>query len=332
MFDMGFEPQIRALVAQIRPDRQTLLFSATMPKKIERLASEVLSNPIRIVVGQLGGVNVNIVQHALLMDSTEAKKQWLMSHIGGFVDEGGVLVFANQKGVVDEIAQALTYVGIARVGALHGDMDQATRMDILNRFKSEDLHCLVATDVAARGLDVHSINVVINYDSPKDSNTYVHRIGRTGRTSDRVGEAYTLLLPNEQKQAADIVEYMDSVGQSPPKEVLNFARKFRKRKQGHNKGSSHAAIAIGSDQYHHDEINRRRPPVGNRRGPLLGFVSSGAQSSSFERPQIVPPKSAGPTVRPGSGVPPDNEALQTAIQKAQEIAQKLSARAPKSSD
>lgn len=328
MFDMGFEPQIRTLVAQIRPDRQTLLFSATMPKKIERLASEILRNPVRIVVGQLGGVNVNIVQHALLMDSAETKKQWLLSHIDGFVDEGGVLVFANQKGVVDEIAQALTYAGMARVGALHGDMDQATRMDILNRFKAEDLHCLVATDVAARGLDVHSINVVINFDSPKDSNTYVHRIGRTGRTSDRVGEAYTLLLPNEQKQAADIVEYMNSVGQSPPKDVLNFARRFRKRKQGHNKGSSNTAMAIGSDQYHNDEINRQRRPVGNRGGPLSGFVSSGAQSSSFERPQIVPPKSAGPSVRP-PGVPPDNEALQTAIKKAQEIAQKLSAKAPR---
>jgi len=327
MFDMGFEPQIRTLVAQIRPDRQTLLFSATMPKKIERLASEILSNPVRIVVGQLGGVSVNIVQHVLLMDSAEAKKQWLLLHMERFVDEGGVLVFANQKGVVDEISQALMYAGIARVGALHGDMDQATRMDVLNRFKSEDLHCLVATDVAARGLDVHSINVVINYDSPRDSNTYVHRIGRTGRTSDRVGEAYTLLLSNEQKQAADIVEYMTSVGQSPPKDVLHFARKFRKRKQGHNKTSVKTAMAIGGNQYHHDGTNRQRTSGGNRGGPLSGFVSSGAQSSSFERPQIVPPKSAGPNMPPAL---PDDEVLQTAIRKAQEIAKKLSARAPKS--
>lgn len=184
MFDMGFEPQVRSIMGQIRPDRQTLLFSATMPRRVERLAADALTSPIRITVGEVGAANEDIKQVVEVVYDVAHKQKWLLDRLQGFIDEGDVLVFANQKARVDELCAALQAAG-ARVASIHGDMDQHTRMTTLNDFKAGQFHALVATDVAARGLDIKSIKTVVNYDAAKDIDTHVHRISRHSRWSLR---------------------------------------------------------------------------------------------------------------------------------------------------
>lgn len=351
MFDMGFEPQVRSLLGQIRPDRQNLLFSATMPPKVEKLASEVLQHPVKVIIGRAGSVNVDITQHIYLLNDVEAKKAWLCSKIESFIDQGDVLIFSNQKTLVEDIVETLKSAGIQRVAALHGDMDQHTRMKILNRFKKEGLHVLVATDIAARGIDIHSIKVVVNFDAPKDSDTYVHRIGRTGRASDKDGEAHTLLLPNQPKQASDICEYMYSAGQNPPSDVVRLSKQYRRNKRKRGPNPMARSAGIGATQSTTTPAAQGGTKVTNQNndGRLFNkFVSSGIQGSQESlRPQIIAPKVANkksshvqPPIpvheqplylgsRPSASTSSlSADAVQEAIAKAQAVAQRLAASAP----
>jgi len=134
MFDLGFEPQIRYIVGQIRPDRQTLLFSATMPYKVERLTREILNDPIRVTVGQVGSANEDIKQVVNVLPSNDQKMPWLLEKLPGMIDDGDVLVFASKKARVDEIEKELIQRGF-KIAALHGDKDQASRMETLQKFK-----------------------------------------------------------------------------------------------------------------------------------------------------------------------------------------------------
>ncbi|CAN1285812.1 DEAD-box ATP-dependent RNA helicase 24 [Linum perenne] len=176
MFDLGFEPQIRSIVGQIRPDRQTLLFSATMPRKVEKLAREILSDPVRVIVGEVGMANEDITQVVQVIPSDAEKLPWLLEKLPPMIDDGDVLVFASKKATVDEIESQLVKKEF-KVAALHGDKDQSSRMEILQKFKSGVYHVLIATDVAARGLDIKSIKSVVNFDIAKDMDMHVHRIG-----------------------------------------------------------------------------------------------------------------------------------------------------------
>ncbi|KAH7331342.1 hypothetical protein KP509_20G028100 [Ceratopteris richardii] len=233
MFDLGFEPQVRSIVGQIRPDRQTLLFSATMKKKVEKLAREILSDPVRITVGEVGGANEDITQIVTVMSSDEEKLPWLFDKLPALIDEGDVLIFASTKVRVEEIEARLHEQGF-KVAALHGDKDQASRMDVLQKFKAGIHHVLVATDVAARGLDIKSIKSVINVDSAKDMDSHVHRIGRTGRAGDKEGVAFTLVTNKEARFAGELVTSLIAAGQNVPHELFDLAMKdgrFRARRE-----------------------------------------------------------------------------------------------------
>ncbi|PRW59097.1 DEAD-box ATP-dependent RNA helicase 24 [Chlorella sorokiniana] len=235
MFDMGFEPQVRSIMGQIRPDRQTLLFSATMPRKVERLAGDALTSPVRITVGEVGGANEDIKQVVEVLHDAGMKQTWVLDRLQRFIDDGDVLVFANQKAKVDELTAALQAAG-ARVAAIHGDMDQHTRMTTLHDFKAGKFHALVATDVAARGLDIKSIKTVVNYDAAKDIDTHVHRIGRTGRAGDKEGVAYTLLLPHETRIASDLVQNLAAAGQEVPPMLHELAARDPRFRKGMARG------------------------------------------------------------------------------------------------
>ncbi|KFM26554.1 DEAD-box ATP-dependent RNA helicase 24 [Auxenochlorella protothecoides] len=200
MFDMGFEPQIRSILGQIRPDRQLLLFSATMPMKVERLANDALSGPVRIRVGEAGMANEDISQRVEVVADEAAKRAWLRQHLPTLVDAGEVLLFAGTKARVDELAAELAAQGV-RAGAIHGDLDAGSRAAVLASFRAGTTHVLVATDVAARGLDIKTLKTVVNYDAGRSIDSYIHRIGRTGRAGDKEGVAYTLLLPSEGQMA-----------------------------------------------------------------------------------------------------------------------------------
>ncbi len=196
MFDMGFEPQVRSIANHVRPDRQTLLFSATFKKKIEKLAREILVDPIRIIQGELGEANENITQIVYMLEGPE-KWNWINSKLVELTVNGKVLIFVTQKSNSAELAKNLIEQGF-KVGNLHGDMHQDDRNRIINEFKKTDMPILVATDVAARGLDIPAIKNVINYDVARDIDTHTHRIGRTGRAGEK-GTAFTLITKNDKE-------------------------------------------------------------------------------------------------------------------------------------
>lgn len=224
MFDLGFEPQIRSIVGQIRPDRQTLLFSATMPRRVERLAREILLDPIRVTVGEVGKANEDITQVVNVLPSDVDKLPWLVHKLPEMVDDGDVLVFASTKVRVEEIEGKLGEAGF-KVAALHGDKDQSSRMEVLKSFKTGVFHVLVATDVAARGLDIKSIKTVVNFDIAKDMDTHVHRIGRTGRAGDKEGVAQTLITMKEARFAGELVNSLIASGQNISSELMDLAMK-----------------------------------------------------------------------------------------------------------
>eukprot|EP00029_Vermamoeba_vermiformis_P011155 TRINITY_DN6063_c0_g1_i1.p1 TRINITY_DN6063_c0_g1~~TRINITY_DN6063_c0_g1_i1.p1 ORF type:complete len:733 (-),score=208.78 TRINITY_DN6063_c0_g1_i1:12-2210(-) len=241
MFDMGFEPQIRSIVGQIRPDRQTLLFSATFKPAIEALAIDILTNPIRITVGNVGMANEDVTQIVEVMDTDEQKWPWLVERLYDFMKEGSVLVFVSTKTSAEELQVRLNnipdYAG--KVAAIHGDKTQNERTKIMHAFKSGGLSVLVATDVAARGLDIKSIKTVVNYFMPRDIDSYVHRIGRTGRAGDKTGVAYALLTRKETFFAGELVKVLEGANQRVTPDLINLAmqnNQFRKQRTGKYQG------------------------------------------------------------------------------------------------
>eukprot|EP00898_Chlorokybus_atmophyticus_P008043 jgi/Chlat1/823/Chrsp104S01178 len=305
MFDMGFEPQMRSIIGQIRPDRQTLLFSATMPRKIERLARDILTDPVRITVGEVGEANEDIRQIAEVLSSDAEKLPWLLQRLPVMVDAGDTLVFAGTKARVEELASQLRERQF-RVAALHGDKDQASRSEVLRDFKGGVHHVLVATDVAARGLDIKSIKTVVNYDVAKDMDTHVHRIGRTGRAGATDGVAYTLVTMKQGHFAGELVHNLAAAGQQVPDALMQLANKdprFRRQKRGGGGGGGGGG---GKGQGRVGK-GRGRGKRGVDFGHGLGFTPSGGAPGSEgaqPRSQGAPPpagRGAGPPPRAGRG-------------------------------
>ncbi|RDD40177.1 ATP-dependent RNA helicase DDX42 [Trichoplax sp. H2] len=239
MFDMGFEPQVRSVASHVRPDRQTLLFSATFKKKVEYLARDILTDPIRVVIGDIGEANEDVTQHVRIFKDGAEKWKWLNDHLIEFSSAGSVLIFVTKKSNSEELANNLKSRDID-VGLLHGDINQFDRNKIINSFKKKELAILVATDVAARGLDIPSIKNVINYDVARDITTHTHRIGRTGRAGEK-GTAYTLLTAKDKSFSGDLVRNLEGANQEVPAELMEMAMEnpwFRKTrfKQGKQQG------------------------------------------------------------------------------------------------
>lgn len=266
MLDMGFEPQIRSIVAQVPDKRQTLLFSATWPKEIQRLAHDFLTDPIQINVGEVDALvaNKDITQkiHMMREDEKPDKLKEILTDLikvaedEGVVEEpapgalrrpvdlGGkkhakVIVFVAKKINCHELANQLWSDGFA-VDSLHGDRAQWERTKVINAFKDGTLRMLIATDVAARGLDVKGIGVVINYDMPGGVNgveDYVHRIGRTGRAGAK-GVAHTFFCGSkDRKSATQLVEVLGKSDQEIPPELQAMARpRFGGRGGGRGRG------------------------------------------------------------------------------------------------
>lgn len=189
MLDMGFIPDIEEICTKLPANRQTLLFSATMPPPIKKLADKFLSNPKTIEVARPATTNTNIAQHLVKVE-TRKKREVLRSLLRS-EDVQTAIVFCNRKTTVRELNKSLQRHGFAS-GEIHGDIDQASRLKELDRFKSGDVNILVASDVAARGLDIKGVSHVFNFDAPWHPDDYVHRIGRTGRAGAK-GRAFTFV-------------------------------------------------------------------------------------------------------------------------------------------
>ncbi|CAK5268779.1 unnamed protein product [Mycena citricolor] len=204
MLDMGFEPQIRKIVGQIRPDRQTLMFSATWPKEVQRLANDFLKDMIQVNIGSMElTANHNITQIVEVCSDFE-KRGKLVKHLDQIGSENAkVLIFVGTKRVADDITKYLRQDGWPAL-AIHGDKEQRERDWVLSEFKASRSPILIATDVASRGLDVKDVRYVINYDFPNNCEDYIHRIGRTGRAGMK-GTSYTYFTTDNAKSARELV-------------------------------------------------------------------------------------------------------------------------------
>ena len=200
MLDMGFIPDIEFICEKLPTNRQTLLFSATMPPPIKKLADRFLSNPKYIEVARPASANVNIAQHKVFV-SARGKREALRTLLRTD-DVTSALIFANRKTTVRELNKSLRQSGFAS-GEIHGDMDQSSRNAELDRFKSGTINILVASDVAARGLDIKGVSHVFNFDTPWHPDDYVHRIGRTGRAGAK-GRAFTLVTPEDAEAIGNV--------------------------------------------------------------------------------------------------------------------------------
>ena len=200
MLDMGFKPQVDKIVRRISDDRQTMFFSATLDGAVGELARSYTSSPVRIEAELPGEQGNGEVDHQFVSDTAENKVEKLVELLSE--ERGLALVFVRTKRGADRLAQRLARHDVHAV-AMHGDKTQAAREQALSRFEAGKVTTLIATDVAARGLDLSDITHVINFDPPEDEKAYTHRVGRTGRAG-RSGTGVTLVLPDQQSEVSRV--------------------------------------------------------------------------------------------------------------------------------
>ncbi|KAL8677991.1 MAG: hypothetical protein Q9186_005621 [Xanthomendoza sp. 1 TL-2023] len=225
MLDMGFEPQIRKIIGQIRPDRQTCMWSATWPKDVRQLASDYLHDYIQVNIGSMDlSANHRITQVVEIVSEFD-KRDKMTKHLERIMDQdkdAKILLFTGTKRVADDITRFLRQDGWPAL-SIHGDKQQNERDWVLNEFKTGKSPIMVATDVASRGIDVKNITHVLNYDYPNNSEDYVHRIGRTGRAGSK-GTAITLFTTDNAKQARDLVAVLTESKQQIDPKLHEMAR------------------------------------------------------------------------------------------------------------
>lgn len=229
MFDMGFEPQVMKIFNNVRPDRQTILFSATMPRIIDALTKKVLREPVEITVGGRSVVAPEITQSVEIMDENK-KFVRLLELLGDLYandDDVRALIFVERQEKTDDLLRELLRRGYGCM-SIHGGKDQEDRNSTISDFKKGVCPILIATSVAARGLDVKQLQLVINYDAPNHLEDYVHRAGRTGRAGN-TGTAVTFITEEQENCAPGIAKALEQSGQPVP-ERLNDMRKSWKEK------------------------------------------------------------------------------------------------------
>jgi len=221
MLDMGFEPQLRKICSQIRPDRQVLMWSATWPKEIQNLARDYLHDYYQVTVGSLDLAGNKDVTQIINVCGDHEKYRNLQANLReNLTDKDRVIVFVETKKGCDMLCRSLRMDGF-QARAMHGDKSQEERDWALREFKTCQATLLVATDVAARGLDVDDIKMVVNFDFPNDLETYVHRIGRTGRAGKK-GYAVSFFVSEKNgRMAKDLIEILNKTNQNIPQGLLD---------------------------------------------------------------------------------------------------------------
>merc|ERR1740121_3451564 len=237
MLDMGFEPQIRKVISHVPTRRQTMMFTATWPKEVRRMAQDFFVNPVEVRIGNADELtaNADVEQQIVICRDVREKESRLVDCLRRA--EGQVIIFTKTKRRCDQLARSLDRRRV-KCEAIHGDRDQRERDIALNSFKSGQSKILVATDVAARGLDVKAITMVVNFDPAGNAEDYVHRIGRTGRAG-RKGTAITLLTNDEGRCASQIMGVMQKTNQVISDDLARLAGTAapqRDRGGGRNRG------------------------------------------------------------------------------------------------
>jgi ATP-dependent RNA helicase DDX46/PRP5 len=239
MFDMGFEPQVMKIFANIRPDRQTILFSATMPRIMDALAKKTLQSPVEITVGGRSVVAPEITQ---IVEVREEKDKFhrLLELLGELYDkdeDARTLIFVDRQEKADDLLKDLMRKGYPCM-SIHGGKDQIDRDSTIDDFKAGVTPIMIATSVAARGLDVKQLKLVVNYDAPNHLEDYVHRAGRTGRAGN-TGTAVTFITEEQEQYSVGIAKALEQSGQPVPERLNEMRKSFRdKVKTGKSKDSS----------------------------------------------------------------------------------------------
>ena len=274
MLDMGFIPDIEEICSKLPKRRQTLLFSATMPPPIKKLADKFLTDPKQIEVARPATANINIEQRLVITRGD--KKRDVLRTILRAEEFKNAIIFCNKKTTVRELYTSLKRSGFA-VGQIQGDMDQSNRIAEFDRFKSNEINILVASDVAARGLDVKGVSHVINFDVPWQPDDYIHRIGRTGRAGMK-GIAITLATREDGDQVAAIekltgIKLPRSEGEKVPEPApanveerpASEQRQSRERKparaRGRGRGERKAEPERVAERVEADELPAREEPA-----------------------------------------------------------------------
>ncbi|XP_075087403.1 DEAD-box ATP-dependent RNA helicase 45-like [Nicotiana tabacum] len=255
MFDMGFEPQITRIVQNTRPDRQTVLFSATFPRQVEILARKVLNKPVEIQVGGRSVVNKDITQLVEVRPEGERFLR-LLELLGEWYEKGKILIFVHTQEKCDALFRDLLKHGYPCL-SLHGAKDQTDRESTISDFKSNVCNLLIATSIAARGLDVKELELVINYDVPNHYEDYVHRVGRTGRAG-RKGCAITFLSEDDARYAPDLLKALQLSEQVVPDDLKALADSFMAKvnqglEQAHGTGYGGSGFKFNEEE---DEVRR----------------------------------------------------------------------------
>lgn len=226
MLDMGFEVQIRKILEQIRPDRQVLMWSATWPQAVKKLAEDFLGDYVQVNIGSMElSANHNIAQSIEVCQEheKESKLRNLIYDIQNQNYNGGkIIIFVGTKLKVEKISHLLRGFGHRNV-CMHGGKSQNERDYVLREFRSGKCLILIATDVAARGLDVDGIKFVINFDCPRSSEDYIHRIGRTGRSLEK-GSSFTFMTNRDGKQAKDLISVLTEANQKIDSKLVELAK------------------------------------------------------------------------------------------------------------
>ncbi|XP_035194648.1 probable ATP-dependent RNA helicase DDX46 [Oxyura jamaicensis] len=232
MFDMGFEPQVMRIVDNVRPDRQTVMFSATFPRAMEALARRILSKPIEVQVGGRSVVCSDVEQHVIVIEE-ENKFLKLLELLGHYQEKGSVIIFVDKQEHADGLLKDLMRASYPCL-SLHGGIDQYDRDSIINDFKNGTCKLLVATSVAARGLDVKQLMLVVNYSCPNHYEDYVHRAGRTGRAGNK-GFAYTFITEDQARYAGDIIKALELSGNPIPTDLEKLWADFKDQQKAEGK-------------------------------------------------------------------------------------------------
>jgi ATP-dependent RNA helicase DDX5/DBP2 len=270
MLDMGFEPQIRKIVSQIRPDRQTLMWSATWPREVQALSREFLKDPVQTNIGSMQLSANHRVTQVIDVCQEQEKRLKLLKLLEQIMDGSKILIFTETKRGADMLTRQLRMDGWPAL-AIHGDKCQSERDWVLAEFKEGKNPIMIATDVAARGLDVKDIKYVINYDFPGSAEQYVHRIGRTGRAG-AAGTAYSFFTPANYKLAKEIVEILAEAAQPVPPQLMQFSDAAHSIRGGARWGSSynyrgHSQTHSSMHQPHASMPSHSQPPMNSLPNP-----------------------------------------------------------------
>src|SRR6185295_10559989 len=294
MLDMGFIPDVERICKLIPFTRQTLFYSATMPPEIQRLTEQFLHNPVRVEVSRPATAATTIVQHIVNVPANDWAKREALRRLIREVEPtlNNALVFCNRKRDVDVVAKSLAKHGF-NAAPLHGDLDQSLRTKTLDSFRVGELKILIASDVAARGLDIPAVSHVFNFDVPFHADDYVHRIGRTGRAG-RTGYAYMLATPRDDRQV-DAIERLTKT-QIPRQTMENLeVREDRKPRRDGDKGRGHSARDRNrKDKFRPDKFHDHVAPM----EPAQVVEAAPQEAALVQAPEPRPEKKPEPRREP----------------------------------